>query len=434
MTTDTPKGLERFYKACETWRSLLRDLRGEPVDKQNRLLMGVLSLLLEKDEQTIQCAVEGKPFLSSWYASAPEIYAAMDLHYFNSVDNILQHLYANNLQDLEACDRMGIPEDICSLIRLSSYGVMAGAVPTPTAVIAMMQPCDGMRALHESYRNDEHWGSVPFFALDSVYSYNRNDAGRFRYFAGELKRMVAFLEAETGHTLDFDKLRDVIEETNRQFELWAEYNELRRAVPCPGPSFEGTSTFFILTQIIRSGDVRATELLRSLLADTEKKVRDRTGPVEKERIRIFWADIVPAWSEELSTWLAKEWGASIIMDWQSFAPYTAIDTATEESMLNGLARRALTETMMVRQSGPVEVILEDATRIINDYSIDCVVFPGHMGHKDQSGYIGFLREMCRDLRVPFLSFTSSLFDPRYMSMDDVKGTLAEFFSVHELGR
>lgn len=433
MTMETNAGLTRFYRACGKWRALISQLQQEPVEKQNRLLIGELSLLLEKDETTIDCVENGKSFLSSWYASAPEIYAAMGIHHITPVDNVLQHLQDSGYGELEECDRMAIPEDICSLLRLSFYAVKAGAVPTPTAVIAMLQPCDGMRALHETYRNGGQWGDVPYFALDSIYSCDEPAEERFQYFAGELKRMISFLEKLTGRQMDYERLREVVEETNRQFELWIEYDELRRAIPCPGPSFEGTSVFFVLTQIVRSGDPIATDLLRMLLEDTERKVREKRGAVENERIRVFWADIVPAWSEELSAWLAQEWGANIVMDWQSNAPYTMIDTSTEQTMLLGLARRALTEVMMVRQSGPVQVILEDAERIIRDYGIDCVIFPGHMGHKDQSGYIGFLRELCRDLGMPFLSFSSSLFDPRYMPLDRIKSVISEFFTVHGLG-
>ncbi len=427
------KKLTRYVRSVEKWRQLLAVLAAQPRSRRSELTMGIVSMLLEQDETTIDCALNNKPFLSSWYGSAPEIYAAMDLHYISPLDNVLQSLYDYDLQDLEACDRMGIPEDICSLLRLSSYSVRAGIVPTPTAVIGMLQPCDGMRALSESFKNEKEWGEVPYFALDSTYASDGLADNNFGYFAGELRRMIGFLEQHTGRRFDLDRLREVVDESNRQYALWCEYNELRRAVPCPGPAFDGTSVGFVLTQFVNSGDPRATDLMQIWLANTEQNVRERTGAVENERIRILWADIAPAWNGEVTTWLAKEWGANIVMDWQSYAPYTMIDTSSEDTLLNGLARRALTEVMMIRQSGPVQLVLDDVTRVVKDYSIDCVIFPGHMGHKDQSGYIGFLRELCRQLGVPFLAFTSSLFDPRYMPLDRLKDTMSEFFSVHGLG-
>ena len=423
-------GLKRFYKYRDQWREVLDKLADAPAEEQNPIMMGIIHLLIAQDETIIDCVENDKIFLSSWYANAPEIYSAMDIPHVSPVDNILQHLYDNHLQDLEDCDRMGIPEDICTLLRLSAYSVKAGIIPTPSAIIGLMQPCDGMSALHESYHNSEEWGDVPFFGLDGVHGSTDDD---FTYFAGELRRMISFLEELSGRNMDFEKLRNVIEETNRQYEQWSEYNELRRAIPCPAPAFQSAMVFFTLTGNIRSGQPEATELMRMLVAHTETLVKEKKGFVANEKIRIFWADNGCVWGEEIATWLAEEWNANIIMDWQSYDPFTAIDTSSEESMLKGLARRHLTEVMMLRQGLPVEVILEDMTRIIRDYGIDCVIYPGHMGHKDQAGYIGFMRDLCRDMEVPFMSFTSSMFDPRYTSMDKIKKQISEFFTVNELG-
>jgi hypothetical protein len=102
-------------------------------------------------------------------------------------------------------------------------------------------------------------------------------------------------------------------------------------------------------------------------------------------------------------------------------------------MLIGLARRNMAEVPMIRQArGTVDVMLEDITRITQDYSCDCVIFPGHVGHKDQSASIGFLREVCRDLKIPLLMLTVDNFDPRYTPMDVVQHQISEFFDARGL--
>ena len=71
------------------------------------------------------------------------------------------------------------------------------------------------------------------------------------------------------------------------------------------------------------------------------------------------------------------------MDMFGYTPYTLIDTSTEDSMFKGLAKRALSDVPMVRQArGVADNFLSDIRRIVKDYKIDCVVWPGHMGHKD----------------------------------------------------
>ena len=69
------------------------------------------------------------------------------------------------------------------------------------------------------------------------------------------------------------------------------------------------------------------------------------------------------------------------------------------------------------------------TQIVNDYNVNAVIFPGHMGHKDQSGAGLFLKRVCRDLDVPVLTMTTSLFDERYTSLDKVKNDISNFLSA-----
>jgi len=85
---------------------------------------------------------------------------------------------------------------------------------------------------------------------------------------------------------------------------------------------------------------------------------------------------------------------------------------------------------MIRQArGYADVMVSDITRIVKDYKIDCVFFPGHMGHKDQSASVHIIKETCRSLKVPLFAFTSSNFDPRYTPMDVLKTKVSEFFEA-----
>jgi hypothetical protein len=56
-----------------------------------------------------------------------------------------------------------------------------------------------------------------------------------------------------------------------------------------------------------------------------------------------------------------------------------------------------------------------------------------MGHKDGAASIGIMREVCRDLGVPFLSLGLDLFDKRYTSTDKLKDVFSEFFTTMGLG-
>ncbi len=431
MSTATKKTTDQYKEWCNDWRGIIGMLEQSPVP--DPLQLGVLRLMLENDERTLECLENDEPLISTWYGNCIEICSAMGLHCFCPTDSLMNHSPMNNYHVLEEIDKTTIPTDTCTLIKYSAYGAESGVLPVPAAIVAMMEPCDGQLVVHQTFQNTKGWRDAPIFALDPPYGTSDED---YTYFAGELRRLISFLEEHTGRKMNFDKLREVVEETNRQYEAWGEYNELRRAVPCPRPSWEGGTTMWAITQHIRAGHPQATQVIRMFVAAAEQAVKEHKGAVPDERIRIFWSDLTPVWANDLAPWLAEEWGANIIMDHQGYTPYRHIDTSTEESMLFGLARRALDEVPMIRQGrGNLGRMIEDATRIVQDYKIDCVFFPGHVGHKDQPATVNFLRELCRnDLKVPLLELTVELYDPRYTPIDTLKNQISQFFTVTGLGQ
>jgi len=155
----------------------------------------------------------------------------------------------------------------------------------------------------------------------------------------------------------------------------------------------------------------------------------------KEKIRLLWFDIMPyGWVFEFMPWLELEWGAILVMDMFSNFPYTMIDTTSEETMFHDLAKRNLVDVPMIRQArGTAENFSSDIVRIVKDYKIDCVIWPGHMGHKDGAATAGIMRETCRDIGVPFLHIGLDLFDKRYTSVDEVKNRVSQFFTGMGLG-
>lgn len=426
--TKMKRGLPRYYEYRDRIKGFITNFESAP--EPNPVMIEFFKLVNENDEAIIDCAENGKPFLSSWYGNGPEIYAAMDIPYYCVVDNLLAHQPFT--EDLAEIDANIVPDDMCGLIKLGAYAVEKGLCPTPTAVIAMLEPCDAQSVLHETWRNTEEWCDIPYFALDPTY--NIKDAD-YKYFTGELERMICFLEKHVGYKLDWNKLREVIEETNRQYAVWDEYNQLRKAIPCPAGSFQMAQIGWVITQHIKAGNPKATQILDMLRMDSEQRYKEGKGWLPKENTRILWADLMGTVGPVIGEYLEKEHGANVVMDFQSYTPYEHIDTSSKESMLLGLAKRNLSEVPMIRQArGNVDTFIEDITTIVKDYNIDVVFFPGHVGHKDQSASIGFLREVCRDLGVPLLDFRMDIFDGRYLPMDQLSKIIDNFFEIHELGK
>jgi len=424
------KRLEKLVKEREIIDVMVKAFTQSPT-ADDKLSTELAKVTLEHHDRIIRCVEEGKPFIYSYYACSPEIYAAMDLPWYSFLELPFTGALLPTLQDDIDGSDMLFGNDLCTIIRVAAYYIEEDLVPLPTAIVGLLHPCDGTTILHQLIASNENWRNVPMFAADPPYW---EDERSIDYYAGELKRMVSFLEEHTGHRLDMDRLREVIKEGNKQFELWMEYNELRRAVPCPhgygiGMQMSGVAQGYYV------GDPRGTAWFRDLIADAEKLVREKRGKTPKERIRLFWFDVVSLeLSFDIFPWLEQEWGAVIVMDMFGYCPYTLIDTSSEDAMFTGLAKRALFDLPMIRQArGVADNFLADIRRVVKDYKIDCVVWPGHMGHKDGSANIGMMRETCRELGVPFLHIGMDLFNKKYTSVGEIKDKFSQFFTAMGLG-
>jgi benzoyl-CoA reductase/2-hydroxyglutaryl-CoA dehydratase subunit BcrC/BadD/HgdB len=420
------KDLKRVHEYHDRLTGVLKMLEGAPVEEQNPVQINVLKLMLDYNEHIIDAAENHKPLICTWYGNAQEIPAGMGIKMYNPVFDLMFHLDMTDYQDAKECDRFPLDDKICSLVRYAVYSVYNQLHPKPDCFLAMMEPCDAQIMLHQAFQANEEWKDVPCFAIDPSYGHTDED---FKYVAKQLKDMIAFLEKTTGAKYEFAKVRDLVEETNRQYEVWKEVNELKQARPCPIGSFIVDDVFWALTQHLPCGDSRATALMTAVRDMLKGAVAAGKGILEKEQIRILWPDLSPLWGQKLGKWLEEEWNAVVVISFQGHTPYEKVDTSTEESLLFGLARRAVFEVPMIRQGrGFVDVMIDDVTNLINDYSINCVIDGGHMGHKDQSGSKYFLRKICRDMDVPLLSLTTSLFDERYTSLDQLKKEISNFLS------
>jgi len=419
--------LQRFREEQDWHENTIRDLEKLPAE-ETKLYLPLLKATSEHYDKAIKAVEEGKPLLSSYWSIFPEVYRAMDIDYYCVQAHHYQHSQAHLLMhDLEECDRLGLARDNCSLLRIAMYHIKAGVMPTPTMIIHKLEPCDALLGFHESVRL--HWRDVPWYSLDPPYW---DDDRSYDYYAEEMAGVVSFLEEHSGRKLDLDRLREVVEESNKQYRLWMEYSELRRAVPCPHPWEIGLQVY-PMVQIFWAGEPRCTEWMEVMVADAEERVNAGQGAVEPERFRLLWFEVNGQWIWDLAAWLQDEWNANIVMDMSQLCPYETIDTSSEETIFRGMAKRTLSHQTMVRQvRGTADRLLDDLRRLIVDYKIDGVIPPNHVGHKDQMASLRLMREVCREMEVAFLDMGSvDIFDPRFTTMDVIQERLSRRLQLLE---
>jgi benzoyl-CoA reductase subunit B len=402
--------------------------------EMGHLQLPILENMLVQHRRTIECVENDLPFLASQYTNPVEILTAMDVHWYFHIQQMFAASGSGGSphieEDLEGCDKLEIPRDCCTLIRLAVYYQVAGLFPIPTAYLALTEPCDSVAGWHAALMHHPDWRDVPVFAPDPPY--HSNDKA-IDYYADEIRRMVEFVTKHTGKTLDMGRLKEVVEETNKGYALWMEYNEVRRATPTPHSYILPMSCFFQINTL-GAGDPKKTPWYRDMVADAEMRVNENKPEVPNQKIRLFWYDIQPFYFGELVPWLEQEWGGVIAMDMISYCPYDLIDTSSEDGIFRGLAKRAFQDGPMIHQArGLADNVSSDITHIVKDYKIDCVIFPGHMGHKDMAASASIMRDTCRDLGVPFLHLGLDVADHRYQTVDEIKSTMSQFFKAMGLG-
>ncbi len=423
------KAWERMKTEREAFNGILELLEQMP-DEESLLSAFVTREVVENYDRIMGCMDNGRPFIGGYYCAAPEIYSTMDLPWYMMMQTPfmlgstgLPYL----LDDIDQGKAM-LGNDLCTAISMSIHLLEAGLTPLPTALVGILYPCDALPMFHQVLSHNKAWSNVPVFTVDPPYY---ADDRSIDYFAAGLKKMIPFLEEHTGHKFDLDRLREIIEESNKQYELWLDYNELRRAVPCPHGWSLGGQQCFSVSQYYCVGDSRGTDWFQRLVANAELKVREKAGGVPGEKVRVFWIDLLPfGWFLDFLPWMEEAWSACLVMDMLCHTPYTLIDTSSEESMFRGMAKRNLADTLMVRQvQGTTQNFVSDIQRVVNDFKIDCVIYSGHMGHKDQAASIGIMREVCRDLGVSFLDIGLDLYDRRYTSIEIVKDKISRHFAA-----
>lgn len=422
-----------YYQMTLELRKNTKKFLESTSNEEAKLDLPLIEAGIEQAEQILDCIKNNKFFIEAYFCCGVELWTAMDIPWF-SVGEVTTWPVELILKDMEEVDELSISRDYCTMVRRWINAVEKKCLPIPNAYIPLLHPCDAVVGLYNHMLQKEEWKDVPFFAPDPPFGESEEDIA---YFANELKKLVKFLEKLSGKKLNLNRLREVLENTNKCVKLMWEYNELKRTKPCPVSSFAGESFMYAIQQSpCMIGTKKSVDYCQSLLDFAQKRVEEGVGAVPNEKIRIYWMDWSPTFFEEtgLTPWLEKEWNANVVMEYPTTGSFTLIDTTTEESMYRGIAKRALCDAGMIRQARSSSyVLLNELEQVVKDYSIDCVVWPGHMGHREQAAAIGMVRLKCRELGVPLLELESDTFDPRYTTVEQLKEKMSRFFNAMELG-
>jgi hypothetical protein len=314
---------------------------------------------------------------------------------------------------IDTSENQGIPPDICSLPKSTMGLFMKGQVPPAKAIVTSNLPCDGgMR----SYTVMENLLQLPTFCLDIPFAVNTPKA--LAYFREELKRMIQWLEAHTPGRMDWDRLREICEERNRMVEAELELWEMLRVRPAPLAA-EAMYLSHLWYFNLFPGHRDSTRTIRRIVEFGRKNLAAGIPAVTPEKYRALLWNPPLLHFIDLFNWAEKAYGVSLIMDSMSFNRLPYIDTATRDTMLEGIGRNIMNGPMARHTRGPANNYLGDIFYIHKRFDIDMLWVAGHIGCKNTQAMNGMLREKCRAAGLPLLIINYDLSDPRVVSREAI---------------
>jgi benzoyl-CoA reductase/2-hydroxyglutaryl-CoA dehydratase subunit BcrC/BadD/HgdB len=387
---------------------------------------------------TIAEAVQaGKPLLGCFFPPPSELWAALDLPFWAGGVLQIKALESEDApQILDYCGQLGITPLMCSLVRSGIYLLHTGSFPTPTMLMGATEPCDANVELWQMANEYQPWANIPKLTIDIPYEMDKmgNDDPAVSYLAEQIKASVSFVEEHSGLKMDLDRLKEVCEESNRACQLRLEFQELRRTVPTP-VSCVWDNMIMIMSGYIGCGKPDTTRWIQKLVDATEKRVREGKG-IEgvTEKVRLLWYDFAPTWGPKLFPRLAKDFGAVVIVELGGWCPpLEAIDTSTEKTVYKSLAKIYATAPPMVRQGmTSLDQYCNDLVRIVNDFKIDAVILPSHLGHRNTNSLVKICTDVCREIGVPSLFLACDIWDERPMPPDEVYEKIGRFLYAMNL--
>jgi benzoyl-CoA reductase/2-hydroxyglutaryl-CoA dehydratase subunit BcrC/BadD/HgdB len=391
-----------------------------------RLLAGGFELVVSHYRETFRVMDEGGKKLC-WYefCLTPEIFRAMGIHSFLGET----HPAVMTLGTPEVCwdyvdtaEQNGVPPEICVLDKFLYGALLRNELPRADFIVTASAPCDSSRI---GYQMFEQLTDCPVVRLDAPAA---DSPEAHAYYAAEIRKLIGFLESQTGNRFDPDRLREVCEESNRATGAAFDLIETRRARPCPHPG-PVMDALYAATQNLL-GEPALTRYAEFLRDDAEEAVRAGRGALADEKHRVLWYYTPITFDFEMHAWLAEKFDAVVVSDLLSSCSFRQdpIDTTNLDTMLCSLARRGLEGTMGRVRVG-ADRLIERFLIDYEDFGADCVVFPGPVGCKHVWGWVGLLREVCREREIPFCVFDVDWMDSRVRPVESVRAAIEQFFEV-----
>jgi benzoyl-CoA reductase/2-hydroxyglutaryl-CoA dehydratase subunit BcrC/BadD/HgdB len=410
--------LDSIIRACSV---LLRMNKVRPDARESeRIYYKILSDYFVR----LQNARDEGKFIAAHTVFFPaEILHAMDIVPMHTETTTwMISLFTGECADLlSAGAELGLASEICTPHRGLAGAFTSQVLPRPDVILWSNLICDNTAKSGELLMDIN---KCPGYYLDHPFQHSEEEN---KYLIEELKSMIHFLEEQSGHKMDWDRLAEAVAQMDRQIELFREICELRKAVPSP---FQ-TQGFLELVTIdyLFSGQPEGTEYLEVLRRELAAKVEAGQGAVANERFRLMSFFVPPMYLIGFLEKIAHEFGSVSVTE--PFFTFWGEGKLDPGKPLESVAQK----TYMLpeaRMYGPLDDrAISSIVKCAKEYKIDGAVYYADVGCRHTCAVVKLFKDTLNEIDIPMLTLDCDIVDPTITSEEEMREKLEQFFELLE---
>ena len=371
----------------------------------------------------LQEAEQNGKFIAAHTVFFPvEILYAMDLVPLHTESTMMiSTLFLGNQSDyLAAGSELKLAPEICSAHRSLAGAYALGALPRPDVMLWSNLICDNSAKSGELLSELNH---CPRFFLEHPFGDSPEEE---KYLIAELEDLISFLEEQSGHKMNWDRLSEYIANMNQEIALFLEVQELRKAVP--SPFYNRGYLEFLAADYLFPGQPEAINYLQIVRDELADLVKQGKGAVQPEKFRIMSLFVPPLYLIGSLDKIFQENGAvSVTEPFFNYWPEFKLDPAKP---LESIAKKFMITPERRMMYGPLgDTTINELIKCAKDYKVDGAVYYAYIGCRQTCATIKLFKDVLNKIDVPVLTLDIDLIDPTVNTQSEIQQKLEQFFEL-----
>ncbi|UCC59958.1 MAG: 2-hydroxyacyl-CoA dehydratase [Dehalococcoidia bacterium] len=366
---------------------------------------------------------EGKFIAAHTVFFPAEILYAMDLvpMHTETTTWMISLFTGESTELLSAGADLGLASEICTPHRGLAGAFACDALPRPDVMLWSNLICDNTAKSGELLMDINR---CPGYFIDHPFQHSEDER---KYLVGELKNMISFLEEQSGHKMDWDRLSEIVAQMDRQIELFREICELRKSVPSP---FKTRGFLELLTiDYLFPGWPEAIKYLETLRSELIERVKNGEGAVTDERFRLMSFFVPPMYLIGFLDRISEEYGAVSVTE--PFFTFWADGRLDPNKPLESVAEKSYM-IPEVRMYGPLDDrAIKSIVDCAEQYKIDGAIYYADVGCRHTCAMVKLFKDILNEIDIPVLTVDCDIVDPTITSEEEMREKLEQFFELLE---